>query len=188
MKTIKEIGIMNPQQIKKISKRMSLILRHRPELYQLQLDKQGWCQVTELLQAFHNNNFSITKEELHIIVEQNDKKRFAFSKDGKRIRANQGHSIPIELGYQAVQPPEVLYHGTATRFMKAIRKEGLVKKNRHHVHLSADRATAQQVGQRHGVPIILVIQALRMHEAGHTFYISENGVWLTDEIAPKYFS
>lgn len=178
---------MNPKQIKKISKRMSLVLRHQPELYQLQLDQQGWCKVADLITAFQKNKLPITEEELQLVVEQNDKKRFAFSKDGKKIRANQGHSITVELGYQAVKPPEVLYHGTATRFMKTIRKEGLVKRNRHHVHLSADRVTAQQVGQRHGVPIILTIQARRMYEAGHHFYISENGVWLTDKIEPQYF-
>lgn len=178
---------MTAQNIKRVSKKLSLLLRHRPELYQLQLDKQGWCEIAELIASAKKNNFPITQEILEKVVAENDKKRFAFSEDGKKIRANQGHSIPIELGYTSTEPPQFLYHGTATRFMKSIKMQGLQKRNRHHVHLSTDRDTALKVGARHGVPIILTIQAGRMYQDGFEFFLSENGVWLTDVVPAKYF-
>ncbi|MFK7934962.1 MAG: RNA 2'-phosphotransferase [Saprospiraceae bacterium] len=178
---------MNAQQTKRISKKLSLLLRHRPELFQLQLDKQGWCEVNTLLAAAKNNNFSLDRKTLELVVAENDKQRFSFSEDGTKIRANQGHSIKIELGYSPTEPPELLYHGTATRFMNSIRKTGLQRRNRHHVHLSADINTAQKVGARHGVPIILNIRAKQMYRAGHEFFLSENGVWLTDNVPTQYF-
>jgi len=179
---------MNPREIKHISKTMSLVLRHRPELFQLKLDEQGWCSVDQLLAGFKAKGQDIDRAALEKVVAKNDKKRFAFSEDGQRIRANQGHSIPIQLGYEALQPPIVLYHGTATRFLKSIKKSGLIKGLRHHVHLSADKDTAVQVGQRHGKPIVLTVQANKMHQAGHSFFLSENGVWLTEQVPVEYLN
>lgn len=173
---------------KRISKKLSLLLRHRPELFDLKLDKQGWCKVADLLTAAKKNNFPLDRETLDLVVAENDKKRFAFNENGTKIRANQGHSIPIELGYTPTEPPTFLYHGTATRFLKSIRQTGLEKRNRHHVHLSADRETAQRVGARHGVPKILTIRAGAMYEDGFEFFLSENGVWLTDNVPTKYFT
>ena len=173
---------------RRISKKLSLLLRHRPELFDLKLDKQGWCKIADLLTAAKKNNFPLDRETLEVVVAENDKKRFAFDENGTKIRANQGHSIPIELGYVPTEPPEYLYHGTATRFLKSIRQTGLEKRNRHHVHLSAERETAQRVGSRHGVPKILTIRAKQMHSDGFEFFLSENGVWLTDSVPTKYFT
>jgi putative RNA 2'-phosphotransferase len=122
------------------------------------------------------------------VVRTNDKQRFAYSADGNRIRANQGHSLPIDLGLVPVEPPELLYHGTVLRFLDAIRRDGLVKGKRHHVHLSPDPQTATNVGQRRGQPIVLAIEAGRMFRDGHAFYRSENGVWLTDAVPAAYVS
>lgn len=123
---------------------------------------------------------------LEIVVFNNDKQRFAFSADGLSIRANQGHSVDIDLALEAIEPPHILYHGTATRFLSSIKSHGLLKKNRQHVHLSALKETAIAVGQRHGKPIILTIRAKQMYDDGHQFYLSKNGVWLTDHVPEKY--
>ncbi len=179
---------MNPKKIKHISKTLSLVLRHRPEKFDLQLDKQGWCAVADLLEKFNQNGIALNQETLEEVVQSNDKKRFAFSEDGLNIRASQGHSIDIDLAYQPVIPPEILYHGTAERNLVSIFKEGLKKRNRHHVHLSADKETALNVGQRYGKPKILIIRAREMQAQGHLFYCSENNVWLTEEVAPEFFS
>ena len=178
--------MINPN-LKRISKKLSLLLRHRPELFQLKLDKHGWCRVDELIRAAQKNKFLLDLPTLQQVVAENDKNRFSFSADGKKIRANQGHSIPIELGYLPTEPPEFLYHGTATRFLKSIRQQGLQKRNRHHVHLSAERATATQVGARHGVPVILTVRSRQMYRAGFEFFLSANGVWLTEAVPTKYF-
>ncbi len=138
---------MTTQDIRRISKKLSLLLRHRPELYQLTLDEEGWCEVDALLSAFRQKGELLNRETLQAVVDNNDKKRFAISSDGQRIRASQGHSIPIDLGYEPAAPPEVLYHGTATRFLESILKTGLQKQQRHHVHLSADEATASKSRQ-----------------------------------------
>lgn len=180
---------MTPKEVKQYSKLLSLTLRHRPQVLHLNLDAQGWCDTESLISnfnAFNNRGLVLNRSLLKTIVENNDKKRFAFNSDGTKIRANQGHSIPIDLAYKAIRPPEQLYHGTAQRFLKPILKEGLIKRKRHHVHLSEDIDTARNVGQRHGKPVILVIHALEMHEAGIPFYCSENGVWLTEKVLPKY--
>jgi putative RNA 2'-phosphotransferase len=128
--------------------------------------------------------FSLT--ELQAVVANNDKARFSFSADGTLIRANQGHSVPVNLGYEPVEPPEYLFHGTAMRFLPAIREQGLVKGRRHHVHLSADVATARQVGGRHGRVVVLKVHTGAMHRDGYAFYLSENGVWLVDAVPPPY--
>ena len=128
----------------------------------------------------------MTPEQLREVVETNDKKRFEFSPDGLRIRASQGHSVEVELGYQPAAPPETLYHGTAARNLESIRRQGLLKGQRHHVHLSADPETATNVGQRYGRPLVLKIDAAAMHAAGRIFFVSTNGVWLTECVPPEY--
>jgi len=177
---------MHEKQKKRISKFLSLILRHQPSMIDLTLDNNGWAGVEELLSkaAAHNTIFS--KEDLEDIVASNDKQRFIFNEDHTRIRANQGHSIEVELDLQAQQPPTYLYHGTVEKFLEAIRSEGLKKMSRQHVHLSNDKETAQKVGSRQGKPIILHIRGEEMHRDGFVFYISENGVWLTDHVPVKY--
>jgi putative RNA 2'-phosphotransferase len=170
----------------KISKFLSLVLRHKPEKIGLTLDQTGWALVSELLDACKAAGFSITPEELEEVVRTSDKQRFAFSDDRLMIRANQGHSIAVKLDYQALAPPAVLYHGTATRFLDSIKEQGLLKGKRHHVHLSSDEATAIKVGSRHGKPIVLLIESGRMYQDGLVFYQSANGVWLTEHIPTAY--
>ncbi|MBI3650103.1 MAG: RNA 2'-phosphotransferase [Acidobacteria bacterium] len=170
----------------KISKFLSLVLRHQPEEIGLQLDPAGWVSVNELLRACRAKGFAITTEELQEVVRDNDKQRFTFNDDHSLIRANQGHSIEVELEYAPQTPPAILYHGTATRFVNSIQAQGLLKGKRLHVHLSPDEATAIKVGSRHGQPVVLKIAALRMHEDGLKFYLSKNGVWLTATVPADY--
>ena len=177
----------NPK-LKKLSKFLSLVLRHRPEVIDIELTSQGWANTKELIEKCQAQGRKIDFETLKQVVAQNDKKRFAFNDDYSQIRASQGHSIPIDLGYTHQEPPEVLYHGTATRFLGSIYAQGLIKGKRHHVHLSTNRDTALKVGQRHGKPVILEIAAQKMVNAGHTFYLSENGVWLTEQVPPEFLS
>lgn len=166
------------------SKFLSLVLRHKPETIGVTLDEEGWIRVDELLEACQRNGRTITVEELATVVETNDKKRFVM-REG-RIRANQGHSIEVNLRLESCEPPALLYHGTSLRFMDSIRDKGLLKMNRQHVHLSADTDTALNVGARHGKPIVLLVHAARMHVAGHEFFLSENGVWLTRHVPQSY--
>jgi putative RNA 2'-phosphotransferase len=173
-------------QTTKVSKFLSLVLRHQPEKIGISLGSQGWVPVSDLLQAMEKHGMSLSFEELEHVVRSNDKKRFSFSDDGKLIRASQGHSVEIDLGYEPAVPPAVLYHGTAERFLESIQLEGLVKGKRHHVHLSESPETAIAVGQRYGKPIVLTIQSARMHEDGHRFFRSANGVWLTDQVPVGY--
>jgi putative RNA 2'-phosphotransferase len=170
----------------KISKFLSLVLRHQPEKIGLSLDESGWTSVERLIEASRKHGVEFTLEELHNVVANNDKKRFSLSEDGLLIRANQGHSIEVELGYDPITPPEILYHGTAERFLNSIKQQGLVKGKRHHVHLSADTDTAVKVGQRHGKPVILTVKAGSMEQAGFVFYLSANGVWLTEHVPVQY--
>lgn len=170
----------------KISKFLSLVLRHRPELIGITLDSAGWVSVSELLHACQAHRQPLTLAELHEVVENNNKRRFSFSEDGKRIRANQGHSLNVELGYNSSVPPAILYHGTVEGFMPSIKKEGLKKGSRHHVHLSPDEETAHIVGSRRGKPVILKVDSKRMHENGYEFFLSANGVWLTAHVPPEY--
>jgi len=173
--------------MKKQSKFLSLILRHKPEEVGIKLDGSGWVVVKDLLDALKKYGRAMTKEQLDYIVENNDKKRFAYSEDGLRIRASQGHSIPVDLGYDEIVPPDFLYHGTGSGFLKEIYKKGLLKMKRQHVHLSEDIETAIRVGSRKGAPVILAISAKNMYRDGHRFYRSTNGVWLTDMVPAKYF-
>lgn len=171
---------------KDVSRFLSLVLRHKPEVIHLNLDQNGWADVDELLEKMNTAGKEISFEELEEIVENNDKQRFKLDKKSNRIRANQGHSIGIDLGLEEKIPPEILYHGTASKNLEVIRKEGLKKMSRQHVHLSIDTETATKVGSRHGKPIILQIHCGQMVTDGFRFYLSENGVWLTDEVDQKY--
>ena len=171
---------------KRTSKLLSLVLRHKPETINVELDSQGWIDIDVLLEALAANNHKISRDQLSEVVRENDKQRFAI--EGNRIRANQGHSISVELGLREQPPPDVLYHGTATRFLDAILKEGLKRMNRQHVHLSADLTTASKVGVRHGKLVILEVDTHAMANDGHSFYISANGVWLTDHVPPDYLT
>jgi len=168
------------------SKFLSLVLRHDPARIGLVLDAAGWTEVDELLARVNAHGVALTREELETIVTTSDKQRFAFSEDRTRIRANQGHSIAVELDLPPVVPPALLYHGTVERFLTAIRVEGLRKGQRHHVHLSADRATAEKVGARRGRPAVLIVDAAAMTARGIQFFRSENGVWLTDHVPPEF--
>jgi putative RNA 2'-phosphotransferase len=172
----------------KTSKFLSLVLRHEPGLIGISLDSAGWVSVEELLRACRAHGRGLSLEELRAVVEGNDKRRFSFSEDGSRIRANQGHSVPVELGYSASEPPEVLYHGTVERFLTSITREGLTRRGRHHVHLSADVETAAKVGGRRGRPVVLKVESGRMHRDGREFFLSANGVWLTERVPPEYLS
>lgn len=171
----------------KVSKFLSYVLRHNPKSINMKIDFQGWASVDELIRCATNHKLIITKELIEEVVTTNDKERFKLSDNRKMIRANQGHSLKINLGLESIQPPEVLYHGTASRFLESINNEGLKSGNRHHVHLSNQITTAIKVGQRHGFPVVLKIEAARMYEDGFTFYCSENGVWLVDNVPSKYF-
>ena len=179
---------MNDTQKKKTSKFLSYVLRHHPELIGLHLDENGWANVAELIEKSTNDSQGFTFEELDEIVQTNDKKRFIFNEDKTRIRANQGHSIDIDLALKPQQPPEFLYHGTAEANLASIFEKGIEKRNRQHVHLSQDKETATKVGMRHGKPVILTIETGKMHEDGIVFYLSENKVWLTDFVDAEYIS
>ena len=168
------------------SKFLSLVLRHKPERIQLELDRNGWADVEELIAKARQAGLQLDKQVLQQVVAQNDKKRFAFNEDLTRIRASQGHSISIDLDLTPVSPPENLYHGTATRFLESIKAEGLLPCGRHHVHLSGDEKTAMSVGKRHGKPVVLVVKSGEMAKQGFEFYQSANGVWLTDKVPVEY--
>ena len=166
---------------------MSLVLRHKPETIGVSLDREGWLEVATLIEQSRKHGRELSSDLIETVVAENDKQRFAFSEDGLRIRANQGHSIrEVELKLKAVAPPEVLFHGTVERFVGSIRSQGLLKQNRNHVHLSANRETAVSVGSRRGEPVILEVRAAEMHRDGYEFYLSENGVWLTEAVPPTY--
>ncbi|MFM2393679.1 MAG: 2-phosphotransferase [Bacteroidota bacterium] len=179
---------MNKNDIKQNSKFLSLVLRHAPETIGLTLDENGWANVDELINLCNSNNQSIDRDLLELIVKNNDKQRFSFKEDGSKIRANQGHSIEVDLCLKEVTPPEKLYHGTVNEFLDAIKSEGLKKMSRQHVHLSKDLETAIKVGSRRGKPIILEVNAMRMNNDGFKFYLSENNVWLTDVVPSKYIN
>ncbi|MEU0794923.1 RNA 2'-phosphotransferase [Amycolatopsis sp. NPDC005961] len=172
---------MNEKELIRISKRMSLHLRHNPAAAGLTLSPDGWVEVDALLRAL-----KITREQLDEVVETNNKRRFAFDETGARIRASQGHSVSVDLGLADAQPPDVLYHGTVAKFLDAILREGLRPMNRHAVHLSETVDTARTVGARRGKPVILRVDAAAMSETGHAFQVSANGVWLTASVPPKY--
>lgn len=170
---------------------ISLILRHKPETIGIKLDSEGWADTDELINGINASGRHIDMEILERIVRENNKKRYSFSPDKKRIRANQGHSIPVDVGMTEKQPPDVLYHGTSESFLESIKAEGIKHMSRLYVHLSADTDTAYTVGKRHaknGRVAILVIDTKRMYEDGYKFMISENGVWQSSDIPWEYVS
>lgn len=170
----------------RISKFLSLVLRHKPETIGLELDEQGWARVDELLSKANMADLPMDRVLLRQVVEGSDKKRFAFSADGEKIRANYGHSIAIDLGRESAEPPEFLFHGTAIRFIVSIKMKGIIPQERIHVHLSPDEESAMEVGRRHGSPIVLTIKARRMYEDGFKFYPSASGIWLTEKVPSEY--
>jgi len=178
--------MLTEKEITRISKFLSLVLRHKPETIGLALDANGWADVNELIARSNKANVPLTHELLQHIVDTNPKKRFAFNEQQDKIRASQGHSVNIELNLFAVEPPAILYHGTAERSVASILEKGLLKQQRRHVHLSPDIETAIQVGQRHGKPKVFEVLAKEMHARGHRFYLSANGVWLVDEVPPEF--
>lgn len=169
-----------------VSKFLSLVLRHKPELIGIELDTQGWVDVDILIKQLNANGASVDRELLDYVVETNSKKRFAFNENRERIRASQGHSIPVEMGYVAQNPPDVLFHGTGEKSVASILNTGLEKRDRQYVHLSQDLQTATQVGSRHGKPVVFTILAGEMQAAGYLFYLSENNVWLTDKVPVEF--
>ena len=170
------------------SKFLSYVLRHAPESIGLTLDAQGWADIDDLLAKASAAGTQLDEATLRAIVAESDKRRFTLSEDGSRIRAAQGHSVTVDLGKPAIEPPAQLFHGTATRFLDAILREGLRPGSRQQVHLSADRETAYAVGQRHGKSAILIVDAVRMFADGHSFYQADNGVWLTDAVQVTYLT
>jgi putative RNA 2'-phosphotransferase len=173
----------------RISKFLALVLRHDPARIGLTVDAEGWVDVDEVLAAARRHGLAISRPELDAVVRNNPKQRFTLDPVGNRIRANQGHSIDVDLGLTAVEPPPVLYHGTSRTVLERILEEGLRPMGRHHVHLSGDAATALVVGRRrHGPAVVLTVDSRRMHAAGHRFYRSVNGVWLTDHVPPGFLT
>ena len=172
------------QELIKISKYLSFILRHKPDEIGLNLDSQGWASIDDLLSK--STIAGLTRDSLQLVVETNDKQRFSISSDSKRIRAIQGHSISVDLELSAIEPPEILLHGTASRFIDSINVQGLIKGQRHHVHLSESNSVAEAVGSRYGKLVLLKIKAKEMHDAGYKFYRSTNNVWLTDHVPVDY--
>ncbi|MFJ8617744.1 RNA 2'-phosphotransferase [Streptomyces clavifer] len=175
---------MDAQRTVKVSKYLSKHLRHQPDRIGISLDAHGWVSIEELLRACARHGFAISRSELDHVVAANDKQRFAVADD--RIRANQGHTVAVDLDLAPAEPPAYLYHGTVARALDAIRNEGLRPMARHHVHLSRDRETATRVGARRGAPVVLSVDAGAMHRAGHLFHVTANGVWLTDAVPPGF--
>ena len=179
---------MNDKRKTTVSKYLAKHLRHEPEALGLTLAPGGWVPIDELLEATGRHGFPITRTELDEVVQKSGKQRFAFDETGTLIRANQGHSTDVDLQLELAPPPDILYHGTARQNVAAITLDGLKKMARHHVHLSKDVDTAKKVGMRHGVPVILLVDAEGMCRDGFLFYMSANGVWLTDSVPPEYLS
>ena len=176
---------MKPSYIR-LSRFLSLILRHRPEVIGIQLDRHGWADVDALIQGVRQRHPSFDRDTLEEIVRTDDKQRYAFSPDGTKIRANQGHSVHVDLELAPVDPPDTLWHGSARRFLDSIRQKGLLPGARLQVHLSADYPTAVKVGARHGQPVVFQVNCRDMTRDGYLFYQAENGVWLTDCVPPQY--
>ena len=179
---------MDEKRLVKVSKYLSKHLRHQPERLGLELSPGGWVAVTDLLAACARHQFAVSRGELEEVVRCNDKQRFSFDDTGTRIRANQGHSVEVDLQLEPAEPPAVLYHGTGHGNVAPIQASGLCKMARHHVHLSADVPTAVKVGSRHGRPVVFAVDAAAMRQDGFVFYRSANGVWLVSEVPPKYLN
>lgn len=169
-----------------LSKFLSLVLRHDPARIGLRLDAAGWADVDELVEKANAAGTPLSRAVVLRIVETSDKQRFALCPEQRRIRANQGHSVAVEPGLVPVVPPECLYHGTAARFLASILATGLSPQSRQYVHLSQDLETATRVGRRHGEPVVLRVAARAMHDAGHAFFLAENGVWLTSSVPARH--
>ena len=168
------------------SKFIALILRHKPEEIGIALDEHGWANVDELIAGISKNQ-PFTMADLEEIVRTDEKQRYSFNEDKTLIRANQGHSIPVDVELEAVEPPKYLYHGTGEKYIDSIEEKGILPKSRLYVHLSSDYHTAEKVGSRHGKPVVFCISAEKMAKDGYVFYKSVNGVWLTKEVPTKYF-
>lgn len=182
------VPILNPmnKRLETFSKFLSLVLRHKPEAIGIELDEHGWAEVEQLLHLAARKGTVLSRSTLIEIVETNNKKRFSFNADQSKIRANQGHSIEVDLQLVDQPPPNILYHGTATQFISSIQQKGLLPQSRQHVHLSADKATAIKVGRRHGKPVVLRIKATELSQSGTEFFLSANGVWLTKHVPASF--
>ncbi|MGW3246727.1 RNA 2'-phosphotransferase [Streptomyces sp. NPDC001070] len=177
---------MDEKQLVKVSKFLARVLRHDPASIGITLDEGGWVDVDELIAASSRAGRRFSRAELDHVVAGNNKKRYAFSEDGRRIRASQGHSVEVDLGLAPAEPPEVLFHGTASTTLPIVLREGLKPMSRRDVHLSADVETAVRVGARHGRPVVLAVDAAGLAATGHVFRVSANGVWLTDRVPPTH--
>ena len=177
---------MDAKRLKRVSKLMSLVLRHNPSKLGIEVDKNGWTDLKILMSRMNDKGLEVTMETIEYVVENNNKKRFSFNSDKSKIRANQGHSIDVDVELEEVKPPHNLYHGTVDKFLGDIMDSGLKKMNRLHVHLSEDLETATNVGSRRGKPVILEIASNKMFFDGYKFYKSVNGVWLTDCVPVEY--
>lgn len=180
------ISMLDEKDIARISRFLSLVLRHKPETIGLYINEHGWADVEELMSKMNTHNLKITRDTLNKVVAINNKQRFSFNDDNTKIRANQGHSIAVELHLKEAIPPLYLYHGTGEKAVASILKTGLQKKDRHHVHLSLDIQTAISVGKRHGKPKVLSVAARQMQRDGYKFYLSENNVWLAEFVPIQY--
>jgi putative RNA 2'-phosphotransferase len=179
---------VDDRRLVKVSKYLARHLRHDPGRLGLVLEPGGWVRVDDLLRACAARGMPISRAELDEVVERNDKRRYSFDDTGERIRASQGHSAPVDLQLDPAVPPPELFHGTAAISLDRIMRSGLLPMRRHHVHLSLDVETARRVGRRHGKPVVLRVDAAGMASAGSTFFVADNGVWLVDEVPPRYLS
>ncbi|MCR5794721.1 MAG: RNA 2'-phosphotransferase [Solobacterium sp.] len=176
---------MNKKEKTTVSKFIALILRHHPEEIGITLDDHGWADVSQLIEGIRKR-YPLDREILQEIVDEDEKQRYAFNADKTKIRANQGHSVPVDADLAEAEPPAVLYHGTADRFTASIEKQGLLPQSRLYVHLSADEETAKKTGRRHGRPALYLIDCASMRDDGHVFFRSANGVWLVRHVPPRY--
>jgi len=186
-----ERKIIKAEDLKHLSKTLSLVLRHNPQTIGIQLNENGWTNVDKLIEAinlyhYHYYKFGITRDIIDEIVRTNNKKRFEYSSDGQMIRARQGHSVDVDLGYKSVTPPDILYHGTSEDVVDSIFENGIEKRSRHHVHLSENHETAMAVGKRHGKPCALTVDCKSMVADGYEFFKTDNGVWLVDHVPSRY--
>jgi len=169
------------------SKYLSLLLRHSPEAAHLAMDSNGWVAIQQIEEnTCTNGKNSLSEAVIREIVKTDSKQRYMISQDGTKIRASQGHSIKVDLVLDKKEPPDVLYHGTAERFLANIMESGLKPMGRQYVHLSVDKDTAFTVGARHGKPVVLSVDAKAMYKDGHEFYLSDNNIWMTDAVPSKY--
>jgi len=177
---------MTPAEEKSLSKYISLVLRHDPSAADVELDAQGWVTIASLIDGAARKGRQMTEAQLRQVVANSDKKRFTISEDDQSIRAAQGHSVSVDLGLKEATPPDILYHGTSSEAATSILIEGLSPRSRQHVHLSSDPDTARKVGARHGKPVVFSVYAQVAASEGQPFWISENGVWLTDALHPDF--